>query len=434
MAKHKGVLLAPYLDELYLEFEMLIGDPEESAKSVKLRASKFFGFIGSTLKVIGNEQSDPFVNQFVDLSESKFEGQDAQVKDAMAKSCILLLETLVSFDLTKLLSHPLLLKIVGSESFFAKTPALVAAHKASVLFILPLLSALPTIASNTTKEKLGNMIRNSLSLWMKNQRPRPIQDSSQHLVNSNSINTVYELAIPLMIFLAFLPGSEPIQKIEQLSDIKHILSVFIEIVGDINSLSYLFALAVEIKRYRIVKLANEDANSRNLYAIAEIAQQLIRTRTHQLNASLQVFPLPLSLHDRCLAPLGEFAAKNVGKSYLGRLQDKAKAQKEEASEKKQQRKLQFGIAKKEKALKSASSSPQRRNPDRSTRLPAGCLGAMVDESESDHDMLEEEDEVENLGSSENVFESFKQKGDYQPSKKRLFAQATDQNDEFAIEL
>ena len=377
IAKTKPALLPPYLEELVLEYELVLAQDEPNEELMRT-ATKFWAALLPQLEasdLLLRHGQASYQEEIVSLL-LRLESDDTP-SGTLVRSIAILLGP--QMNLSSLLEKPKLIKLVCSLSkdrAIGKLCHAIAARKAHpILLLVLLLHARPKAP-----------IHNALISWIRSDNDA--QDGEEeHLIDSSSVSVLEDLIVPMMILLAHEHAC--LDDEASFTRCKQSLALFFDIIGlTASNLSYLYALAVEIKRYQPALFLAEQSliHQRSLYILSEMAQNTIRTKANWLHASLEAFPLPLRITDTALTPLEpELAARNLAKSYLSSLANRQEARKAEKAVK--------TFAKAQPSQASSGSSTPRRNPTRSAKLPAGTLEAIL---------LDDDDEMENASPNEQV--------------------------------
>jgi hypothetical protein len=273
----------------------------------------------------------------------------------------------------------------ASDKSISKIAQLVAYRKTSPLVLLPILV-------DMNKEGLGRfktVAQQALQTWARSTSPAE-EGEEEHLVDSSSLCLLEDLMVPLLVLLS-RPVTSEASIDARISKCRSSLNLFFDLILTSENISYLFALAVEVKRYHVPKFLKDQISGRTLYLCSEVAQSILRQKAAWMHISMQAFPLPLRITDTTLSPLEpHLASQNLTRSYLAR-----------ANLKHGETKKRFGKKPVESQAgsipaSSASSPSRRRNPGRNVKLPAGTLEALLSHDGSDLEMLSDEEELENI--------------------------------------
>lgn len=387
VAAKKPALLPPYLEELLLEYEVLMADTDDSTPPGELElrsvSSKFWATVVPQVGSIGDK---PWAAETLAiLYKAVLSARNAPILPRLCTTAMLLVGRAATLSCF-LERSPLLLAVLAGvdERLVAKAAHLVAASRAHPLFLAAALLALPK------DPRARQLIQHGLHAWVsRNGRPEQDDGEEEHLVDSASLGLAEDLLVPLLVLLAASGLDE--------ARCKQAITAFLDCILTPATVSYLYALAVEVKRYQPAPAAGAKLSPRRLYVCSELAQAVVRAKATWHHASLQAFPVPLRITDRALVPLEPgLAQRNLAKSYLGR--SKAKLE-----HRKRKQALARPAARKPAGLAASAESTPRKNPGRSKRLPAGCLEALIqdDDNEDDGlDGLDDEDDSSDLGQSD----------------------------------
>lgn len=387
-------LLPPYLDELLLEYEVLLVDaaPELGRVATKFWAA-LLPSLPMRLSTAGRSYADELMTGMLGALCSTT-GQGA-LSSALLRTVLSLLGPRCS--LAGLLERPVLLAALeaAEERVAGKIVGSVVAGKVSPIALLALL---PTGKDGA---RLKGLLVQALRAWSR-ATAAASEGESEHVVDSTALSLPEDLLLPLLVLLARCRTVED----SDITRIRSTINTYLDLVqGEDSSptLAYLFALAVEAKRYRLAPylISAEDSqlSDKALYLASELAQACIRQRVAAQHVALDAFPLPLRVSDTCLAPLeSDIASRNLARSYL-------------ASRQRPTGLKRFGVPKaakqEEEEGASAQTSPKRRNPGRSaSKKVVNALQSLMD-SDVDmepHDLLSdetEEDGMENVPHDDN---------------------------------
>lgn len=385
LAASSPALLPPYLDELLLEYEVLLVD---ATPELRRLATKFWAAL---LPILPTRLSTAGRSYIDELASGMLNALPGAAKEADLAS--VLLRTLLALlgprcSLSALLERPALLAALesASERTVGKLVGAVVGGRATPIALLLLLP------SGKDTGRVKSLLLQALRAWSR-ANSAASEGESEHVVDSSALSIPEDLLLPLLILLARCKTVED----ADITRMRSTINIFLDLVQGEDSTStfaYLFALAVEAKRYRLapylVSNADSQLNDKALYLASELAQACIRQRVAAQHAALDAFPLPLRVSDTCLAPLeSDLASRNLARSYL-------------ASRQRPTGLKRFGATAKKDTEESGSlsTSPKRRNPGRNaSKKVVNALQSLLDsdvEMESrEETILSDETEEEN---------------------------------------
>ncbi len=390
LGKEKTALLPPYLDELILEYELVLN--AESDEQLLTISTKFWSAVLPQLDpaTLPRDRSKPIQ---MELLESVY-----TVLKSNSPVCLKALTVLLegsNSSLSSLLEKASLLAALSAdcESLLGKLSSLLLTHKTTPIILLP---SMIYFCQGKDKAKLQHL-SSVLRTWARSRSTS--SDEDEHLIDSTSTRLAEDLLVPYLM----LVSSTNLNTSYTFDEIKHLINGFIDSIvpATKDNLSYLYAIAVEVKRYMPAQFLATSVSARTLYLASELAQAGLRHKAMLLHCSLQAFPLPLRITDTAFTPLDPvLAQRNLSKSYLSKhRQDMLNKKPKHTSY----------SSKKTKSNTSTSSpvtsptSERRRNPERSAKLPPGCIEAIMDILDTDSDLSDLDgmiDESENVGNEQ----------------------------------
>lgn len=376
-SQEKTSPMEAHLDELLLEYEMILTSPPSNEPELLAIATKFW--ISLLPEQLGTSRGEDLLTMIRPFCPTNMIIVRLAVllmpKTATLLNLLDLADPITSFQDLKLLNWAGIRRI-------------------NPIFALPLL-----LWPGANKDgRLKQSIQHAFQTLQSNGEQAEEED--EHLISTESA-LVEDLLMPYMVLMAKrgLDRSDE----EVAGRLRRQLNIFFDACLTSSTISYLFAVAVELKRY---SPTHPSISADLLYAASEMAQTILRQKASFLHCSLQAFPLPIRIVDEVLAPLSaDLATRNLSQSFLQSYLDASRMTAPQTQQQQSNSTLKKAFGQKrskpeestQSSLPSSGSSTPRRNPGRSAKLPAGTLEAIINASDD-----EEESGGENVDVHQNI--------------------------------